>query len=152
VARVLCASPEISQVIILDTNIVSALMQSERNAELEQWLNRQPSDIFWVTAVSYFELRAGIERLATGRRRQQLEEALARVIEVRIRNEILPLDESAARAAVAIAAARERVGRPIDFRDTLIAGIVVANRAELATRNVRQFQDLEVTVVNPFEE
>jgi predicted nucleic acid-binding protein len=152
VARVLCASPEISQVIILDTNIVSALMQSERNAELEQWLNRQPSDIFWVTAVSYFELRAGIERLATGRRRQQLEEALARVIEVRIRNEILPLDESAARAAAAIAAARERVGRPIDFRDTLIAGIVVANRAELATRNVRHFQDLEVTVVNPFEE
>ena len=151
-ARVLCASPEISQVIILDTNIVSALMQSERNAELEQWLNRQPSDIFWVTAVSYFELRAGIERLATGRRRQQLEEALARVIEVRIRNEILPLDESAARAAAAIAAARERVGRPIDFRDTLIAGIVVANRAELATRNVRHFQDLEVTVVNPFEE
>jgi len=152
VARVLCASPEISQVIILDTNIVSALMQSERNAELEQWLNRQPSDIFWVTAVSYFELRAGIERLATGRRRQQLEEALARVIEVRIRNEILPLDESAARAAAAIAAARERVGRPIDFRDTLIAGIVAANRAELATRNVRHFQDLEVTVVNPFEE
>jgi toxin FitB len=155
VARVLCASPEISQVIILDTNILSALMQSERNAELEQWLNRQPSDIFWVTVVSYFELRAGIEGLATGRRRQQLEEALARVIEVRIRNEILPLDESAARAAAAIAAiaaARERVGRPIDFRDTLIAGIVVANRAELATRNVRQFQDLEVTVVNPFEE
>jgi toxin FitB len=152
VARVLCASPEISQVIILDTNIVSALMQSERNAELEQWLNRQPSDIFWVTAVSYFELRAGIEGLATGRRRQQLEEALARVTEVRIRNEILPLDESAARAAAAIAAAHERVGRPIDFRDTLIAGIVVANRAELATRNVRHFQDLEVTVVNPFEE
>lgn len=138
--------------IILDTNVVSALMQSARNAELERWLNREPPDIFWLTAVSYFELRVGIERLATGRKRQQLEDALARVIEVRIRNEILPLDERAARAAASIAAARERVGRPVDFRDTLVAGIVVANRADIATRNVRHFHDLDVTVINPFEE
>jgi toxin FitB len=139
-------------VIILDTNVVSALMQRERNTELEGWLDRQPPDSFWLTSVSYFELRVGIERLATGRRRQQLEDALQRVLELRIRNEVLPLDESAARAAAAIAAARERVGRPVDFRDTLIAGIAVANRAELATRNVRHFQDLELSVVNPFEQ
>jgi hypothetical protein len=137
-------------VIILDTNVVSALMQHERNAELEGWLDRQPPDSFWLTSVSYFELRVGIERLATGRRRQQLEDALQRVLELRIRNEVLPLDESAARAAAAIAAARERVGRPVDFRDTLIAGIAVANRAELATRNVRHFQDLDVSVIDPF--
>jgi toxin FitB len=139
-------------VIILDTNVVSALMQSERNPELERWLNRQPSDIFWLTAVSYFELRAGIERLATGRKRQELEDALTRVIEFRIRNEILPLDDSAATAAARIAAARERVGRPVDFRDTLIAGIAVANRADLATRNVRHFQDLDIAVIDPFDE
>ncbi len=150
-ARVLGPSAKISKVIILDTNVVSTLMQSERNAELEHWLNRQPSDIFWLTAVSHFELRIGIERLATGRRRQQLEDALARVIEVRIRNEILPLDESAAAAAARIAAARERIGRPLDFRDTLVAGIAVANRAELATRNIRHFRDLDLSVVNPFE-
>jgi toxin FitB len=137
-------------VIILDTNVVSALMQRERNTELEGWLDRQPPDSFWLTSVSYFELRVGIERLATGRRRQQLEDALQRVLELRIRNEVLPLDESAARAAAAIAAARERVGRPVDFRDTLIAGIAVANRAELATRNVRHFQDLDVSVIDPF--
>jgi toxin FitB len=137
-------------VIILDTNVVSALMQRERNTELEGWLDRQPPDSFWLTSVSYFELRVGIERLATGRRRQQLEDALQRVLELRIRNEVLPLDESAARAAAAIAAARERVGRPVDFRDTLIAGIGVANRAELATRNVRHFQDLDVSVIDPF--
>jgi len=139
-------------VIILDTNVVSALMQSERNPQLEQWLNRQPRDTFWLTAVSYFELRSGIERLATGRKRQQLEDALARVIEVRIGNEILTLDESAAAAAARIAAGRERIGRPVDFRDTLIAGIAVANGADLATRNVRHFQGLDVSVINPFEE
>jgi predicted nucleic acid-binding protein len=139
-------------VIILDTNVVSALMQSERNAQLEQWLNRQPRDTFWLTAVSYFELRSGIERLATGRKRQQLEDALARVIEVRIGNEILTLDDSAAAAAARIAAGRERIGRPADFRDTLIAGIAVANGADLATRNVSHFQGLDVSVINPFEE
>ena len=138
--------------IILDTNVVSALMQTERNAGLEQWINRQPRDIFWLTAVSYFELRAGIERLATGRHRQRLEDALARVLELRIGNEILPVDDRAARAAASIAAARERIGRPVEFRDTLIAGIAVANRAELATRNVRHFQDLDISVINPFEQ
>jgi toxin FitB len=137
-------------VIILDTNVVSALMQSERNPELERWLDQRPTDIFWLTAISYFELRVGIERLATGRNRQRLEDALHRVLELRIQNELLPLDESAARAAASITVARERIGRPVDFRDTLIAGIVVANRAELATRNVRHFQDLDVSVVNPF--
>jgi predicted nucleic acid-binding protein len=77
---------------------------------------------------------------------------LEQVLNIDIQNQILPLDESAARAAASIAAARERVGRPVDFRDTMIAGIAVANRAELATRNVRHFQDLDVSIVNPFEQ
>jgi predicted nucleic acid-binding protein len=139
-------------VIILDTNVVSALMHPERNPALERWLNRHPPETFWLTAVSYFELRNGIERLAAGRQRQRLEDALEQVLNIDIQNQILPLDESAARAAASIAAARERVGRPVDFRDTMIAGIAVANRAELATRNVRHFQDLDVSIVNPFEQ
>jgi len=139
-------------VIILDTNVVSALMQRERNAELERWLDQRPTDTFWLTAVSYFELRIGIERLATGRHRQRLEDALQRVVEFRLQNQILPLDQSGAHAAASIAAARERIGRPVDFRDTLIAGIAVANRTDLATRNVRHFQDLDISVINPFEQ
>jgi predicted nucleic acid-binding protein len=137
-------------VIILDTNVVSALMQTERSAEVERWLDSHPPDIFWLSAISYFDLRAGIERLSAGRHRQRLEDALNRVLAVDIQNQILPLDEAAAAAAARIAAARERIGRPVDFRDTLIAGIAVANRAELATRNIRHFEGLDVPVVNPF--
>lgn len=136
--------------IILDTNVVSALMQTKRNSEVERWLDSHPPDIFWLSAISYFELRAGIERLSAGRQRQRLEDALNRVLAVDIQNQILPLDEAAAAAAARIAAARERIGRPVDFRDTLIAGIAVANRAEFATRNIRHFEGLDVPVVNPF--
>jgi predicted nucleic acid-binding protein len=137
-------------VIILDTNVVSALMQSRRNAELERWLNRNPPDAFWLTALSVFELRYGIEKLAVGRQRQELEDALNRILELDIRNDILSLDERAAAAAASIAVARERIGRPADLRDTLIAGIAVAHRADIATRNVHHFQDLDVSVINPF--
>jgi predicted nucleic acid-binding protein len=137
-------------VIILDTNVVSALMQTQRSAEVERWLDSQPPDIFWLSAISYFELRAGIERLSASRHRQRLEDALNRVLSVDIQNQILPLDEAAAAAAAGIAAARERIGRPVEFRDTLIAGIAVAHRAELATRNIRHFEGLDVPVVNPF--
>ena len=136
--------------IILDTNVVSALMHPERNRELERWLDRQLLYSCWLTAVSLFELRNGIEKLAAGRQRQRLEDALEQVLKVDIQNSILPLDDSAATAAARIAAARERAGRPVDFRDTLIAGIAVANRADLATRNVRHFQDLDISVVDPF--
>jgi toxin FitB len=64
---------------------------------------------------------------------------------------VLDFDTAAADAAADLAAARQRAGRPVDVRDTLIAGIVIARRATLATRNVKHFADLSVSVVDPWE-
>jgi toxin FitB len=63
----------------------------------------------------------------------------------------LDFDRSAADAAAGLAAERQRKGRTVDMRDTQIAGIVVARRATLATRNVKHFADLTGEVVNPWE-
>jgi hypothetical protein len=64
----------------------------------------------------------------------------------------LELDGAAAAAAASIAARRRQSGLSAEIRDTLIAGIVVAHRADLATRNVRHFQDLGFQVINPWSE
>jgi predicted nucleic acid-binding protein len=75
------------------------------------------------------------------------EQLLAEDLEERV----LDFDRSAAEAAAGLASERQRNGRTVDMRDTQIAGIVIARRATLATRNVKHFADLSAEVVNPWE-
>ena len=136
--------------IILDTNVLSALMRREPDPAIVAWLDRQPSESVWTTAVTVFEIRYGLALLAAGRRRRQLEDAFARTLEEDLQGRILPFDREAAREAAQRAAERRAAGRTVDFRDIEIAGIVAARRAALATHNVRHFQDLGITLVDPW--
>ena len=137
--------------IILDTNVVSALMQPEPDVVLVQWLDKQPHDSVWLTAISIFEVRFGIDMLGPSRRRRQLEDGFARVLDRGFRERIIALDENCAAAATSLAAERKRRGTPVDLRDTLIAGIAMSRTADLATRNIRHFKDLELRVVDPWQ-
>jgi toxin FitB len=136
--------------IILDTNVVSAMMSASPDRRVIAWLDGQPLESLWITVISVFEIRYGIDTLETGRRRQTLEDAFARAITEDFQARVIALDESAASAAAAIAARRRKTGRPIELRDTLIAGIASSRRAAIATRNARHFQDLDVPVVDPW--
>lgn len=88
--------------------------------------------------------------LPKGRRRRVLEAAFAHLLEDDLENRVLDFDVAAATSAAALAAERQKAGRPADRRDTQIAGIAIARRATLATRNVRHFKDLNVPVVDPW--
>jgi predicted nucleic acid-binding protein len=85
-----------------------------------------------------------------GRRRVSLQSSFDRVVENLIDDRILPFDAAAAVESARLAGIRRRIGRPNELRDTMIAGIVIARRATLATRNTRHFDDLPVAVVNPW--
>ena len=137
--------------IILDTNVLSALMRSAPEPKVVAWLDRQPAESVWITSITAFEARMGLALLPVGRRRLLLESALIRLLAEDLGNRILPFDGDAATEAAALVAKRKRAGRPVDFRDTQIAGIALARRAVLATRNVRHFADLSVQVLNPWE-
>jgi predicted nucleic acid-binding protein len=65
---------------------------------------------------------------------------------------ILPFDSAAARAFAAIAARRRRRGRPISEFDAQIAAIALSRGATLATRNVEDLTDSEITVISPWKE
>lgn len=136
--------------IVLDTNVVSALMRREADPSIIDWLDLQPSESVWTTAVTVFEVRFGLELLAPGRRRRQLEDAFSRALDEDFQGRILPFDRESAQEAASRAAERRTVGKPVDFRDIEIAGIVSARRATLATRNVRHFQDLRIELVDPW--
>jgi predicted nucleic acid-binding protein len=122
--------------IVLDTNVISALMRREVDPSIIAWLDLQPSESVWTTAVTVFEICFGLELLAPGRRRRQLEDAFSRALDEDFQGRILPFDREAAQEAASRAAERRAVGKPVDFRDIEIAGIVSARRATLATRNV----------------
>jgi toxin FitB len=136
--------------IILDTNVVSALMQAE--ADVIGWLDRQPRISVWTTTVTVFEIRFGLEIMPTGRRRTERQAAFERALTEKLQGRILPLDERAAEETALLMAIRHRAGKPRELRDTMIAGIVIAHRATLATRNVRHFDDLNVPVVDPWQD
>ena len=137
--------------IILDTNVLSALMQTVPVPEVMAWLDRQPADELWITAINVFEVRYGLALLPAGRRRRALEAGFAALLEIDLRNRVLEFDRAAADSAADLAATRHLAGRPVDMRDTQIAGITVSRRARLATRNVRHFEELYGALINPWQ-
>ena len=136
--------------ILLDTNVLSALMRATPEPVVVRWLNRQPADAVWLTSITVFEARFGLALLPRGRRRSGLERAFDRVLTEDLSNRVLVLDSMAAVAAAQLAADRQRAGRGVDLRDTLIAGIAQSRRATIATRNSRHFDGLDVAVVDPW--
>ena len=136
--------------IILDTNVLSALMRTVPDAHVVAWLDRQPAESVWITSITLFEAYLGLALLPSGRRRRTLEGAFARLLQEDLENRVLDFDSAAATEAASLAAARQKNGRPVDLRDTQIAGIALARRATLATRNVRHFRDLRILIVDPW--
>ena len=136
--------------IILDTNVLSALMRRAPEAAVVAWLDRQPAESVWITSITLFEARFGLALLPRGRRQQTLEAAFARLLKEDLENRVLDFDSAAATEAASLAAERQKAGRPVDMRDTQIAGIALARRGTLATRNVRHFRDLKVPVADPW--
>jgi toxin FitB len=136
--------------IVLDTNVISALMRQEVDPVVVGWLDRQPPEEVWTTAITVFEVHFGLELLAPGRRRRRLEDAFTQALEEDFEGRILPFEPSAARQAALIAARQRRSGRPVEIRDVQIAGVVATRRATFATRNTRHFAGLGIALVDPW--
>ena len=136
--------------IILDTNVLSALMRTAPELPVVAWLDRQPAESVWITSITLFEARLGLALLPRSRRRRALEAAFSRLLEDDLENRVLDFDAAAATSAASLAADRQRAGHSVEMRDTQIAGIALARHATVATRHVRHFADLKVPVTDPW--
>jgi hypothetical protein len=137
--------------IILDTNVLSALMSRVPDARVIAWLDKQPRTSVWTTSVTVLEVRFGLQLMPAGKRRAALVHAFETVLSSLIDGRIASFDADSALQAADLMALRHQQGRPGDLRDTMIAGIVVARHAALATRNTAHFEDLSVPVINPWD-
>lgn len=136
--------------ILLDTNVISALMQQQPDEAVVQWLDGLPAESIWTTSITVYEVWTGLELLELGHRRRRLELAFAQLLAEDLDGRVQTFDQPAAVVAAGLAARGRREGRPVEVRDVQIAGIAVARKASLATRNVRHFQHLSVELINPW--
>lgn len=137
--------------IVLDTNVISEFMRDIPDAEIVHWLNSQPHTSIWTTSINVYELRAGLLAMPTGRKQALRILALERILNEVIQGRVTAFDQAAAHRAAELEAASQKMGSPRDPRDTMIAGIVLASHATLATRNVKHFDDIAKSVVNPWQ-
>jgi len=135
--------------IILDTNVLSALMRQVPDKSVVAWLDRQPRTSIWTTSVTILEVRFGLQIMPGGRRRSALVQAFEIVLDT-IGHRVAPFDMAVAQQAGDVMASRHKTGRPGELRDTMIAGIVLAQHATLATRNTIHFDDVLVPLVDPW--
>jgi toxin FitB len=136
---------------ILDTNVISGLMRQTPDQAVVSWLDTQPRTSIWITSITVLEVQFGLQIMPSGKRRSALAQAFEMVLS-KLAHRVAPFDLAAAERSASLMAAQQKKGRPVDLRDTMIAGIVLAHHAALATRNTAHFHDAGVSLVNPWSE
>jgi predicted nucleic acid-binding protein len=137
--------------IVLDTNVISELMHPHAHPDVVAWLDEQPINEVYLTAVTTAELRYGIARLPDGRRKADLANRVRRTIEEDFADRILPFDDEAAVHYADIVVHREQRGTVISMADAEIAAICRNHSADLATRNTKDFAYTGIDVIDPWQ-
>ena len=136
--------------IVLDSNVVSELMRISPDPAVETWAAGYALEDLFFSAVGEAELRYGAAIMPTGRRRATLTSDIEAMLHASFENRILPFDSAAARAYAEIAAARRAAGRPVSHPDSQIAAIARSRGMAVATRNIRDFEDMGIALINPW--
>ena len=135
--------------IILDTNVISALMRRKPDTIIVDWLDKQPRMSIWTTSITVLEIQFGLQIMPEGKRQSQLIQSFSAMLD-EMGQRVAVFDAAAARQAGDLMASRKKKGRPVELRDTMIAGIALSHHATLATGNTAHFCDLSVPLIDPW--
>jgi predicted nucleic acid-binding protein len=138
--------------IVLDTNVLSEVLRPSPEPRVVDWLKDQPRTSLFTTTVTRGEILYGIRLLPTGKRRDGLWDAAIKIFDIDLAGQVLIFDNVAADEFAQISASRRAAGRPIAQFDALIAGTTRSRGAQLATRNVTDFEGCDIEVINPWSE
>jgi len=136
--------------ILLDTNVVCEVMKTAPAERVLEWLNRQQSSSLYVSTVTIGEIVHGLRILPDGNRRRRLSDKFGQFIGLAFAQRVLAYDESAARTYGEIMGSRKELGRPMSAPDGQIAAIARANHLSVATRNITDFEECGVDLLDPF--
>ena len=132
---------------LLDTNVISELTRDDPDSRVVRFLDDQGD--LWLSSVVVYEMEHGLATLPQGRRLARLR-ALHADILAAFDDRVLSLDQSGARRAAELQAQARRADQTVDVGDALIAGTAKAHGLAIATRNIRDFQGMDLHIVNPW--
>ena len=135
---------------LLDANVVSELLRPSPDPAVEAWVGDRPATDLYFSVIGEAELRYGVAIMPAGRRRAALASAIDAILLEDFAERILPFNSGAARAYAEIASGRRYAGRLVGEADCQIAAIALARGMAVATRNVRDFEDTGIEVVDPW--
>ena len=136
--------------IVLDTNVVSELQGRLYSERILSCLDGFAAEAVFLTAITVGEVRFGLELLVEGKRKTALLAELE-AVEAEFSGRVLGFSTNAAHQYGIISARRHKLGRRMETKDAMIAAICLANGATLATRNTKDFEGLDLKLINPFE-
>lgn len=136
--------------IVLDTNVLSEALRPSPDTSVLEWFAKQPRASLFTTTVTRGEILYGIRLLSDGKRRRALWDAAVKIFSDDFAGQVLSFDNDAADTYAEIAASRRSAGKPISQFDAMIVAMARSRGASLATRNVKDFDDCGVDVVNPW--
>lgn len=135
---------------LLDTNVISELVASQPNPHVSSWIaNLDPESVF-LSVITVGELKRGVEKLSDSRRKIVLADWLTGDLLIRFGDHILPIDIPVMLTWGALVARLEALGKPIPAIDSLLAATAVEAGLTLVTRNVRHFEAIGVSLLNPW--
>jgi len=137
--------------ILLDTNVVSEPLRHAPEARVIEWIDAQPLETLYLSAMTVAELRAGVALLPTGKRRVALHESLEKSVLPMFAGRALPFDLACTNAYAELMAKVRKAGSSIETADACIAAIALANGFTVATRDTSPFQAASLDVINPWK-
>ena len=137
--------------ILLDTHVMSEPLRQAPEQRVIAWIDAQPMETLFLSAITVAELRAGVALLPAGKRRAGLQENLEKRVLPLFVGRVLPFDMPCTQAYAALMATARAAGLAIATADGYIAAIAAANGLAVATRDTGPFEAAGAAVINPWK-
>lgn len=135
---------------LLDTNVISELIAQAPNQQVIDWIDSLDSDAVYLSVITIGELRKGIEKLASSRRKDELKTWLDHDLLRRFAGHLVDITSDVMLVWGELTGQLERDGKPIGAIDSLIAASALEGKYVLVTRNEADFQHTGVSIINPW--
>jgi tRNA(fMet)-specific endonuclease VapC len=135
---------------LFDTCVVSELISRNPNDTVLRWVSQQNEKQVYLSVVTIGEIQHGIEKLADGKRKENLTKWLEEDLMTRFKGRILDIDVNVMMQWGRIVAGLERISKPMPVMDSIVAAVAIEHNLHLVTRNVKDFENLDLHIVNPW--